>query len=124
MRREWVKQRQLDFQDFLMISDCDITYENGVLNLSLDFRPEICDAAIRKSPNGISDKGPERETQVAMENIANALPTDGNKITPSMLDSKADLKDLIDGAEMFRVVETIPAIGWSGTGKVADTSTS
>jgi hypothetical protein len=45
-----------------------------------------------------------------MENIANArpldyldaLPTDGAKITPSMLDSKADLQDMIDGAEMFR----------------------
>ena len=53
-----------------------------------------------------------------MENIANArpldylkaLPTDGAKITPSMLDSKADLQDLIDGAEMFRVVETIEPI--------------
>ena len=46
------------------------------------------------------------------------LPTDGNKITPSMLDSKADLKALIDGAEIFRdghsriveVVETIEPI--------------
>ena len=45
-----------------------------------------------------------------MENIANALPTDGNKITPKMLDSKADLQALIDGAEMFRVVETIEPI--------------
>lgn len=31
-----------------------------------------------------------------------ALPTDGAKITPKMLDSKSDLQDLIDGAEMFR----------------------
>ena len=47
-----------------------------------------------------------------MENIAGALPTDGNKITPKMLDSKADLQALIDGAEMFRVVEEIaPIIG-------------
>jgi hypothetical protein len=38
----------------------------------------------------------------ATENIASALPTDGNLITPSMLDSKADLQALIDGAEMFR----------------------
>ena len=53
-----------------------------------------------------------------MENIANArpldylkaLPTDGAKITPSMLDSKADLQDMIDGAEMFEVVETIEPI--------------
>ena len=110
MRREWVKQRQMDFQDFLMISDCDITFEDGILQMTLDLRPAICDATMRKSPNGISDKTAEHETQVAMENIANALPTDGNKITPGMLDSKADLQALIDGAEMFRVVETIEPI--------------
>jgi hypothetical protein len=46
----------------------------------------------------------------AMENIANALPTDGAKITPSMLDSKADLQALIDGTEMFKVVETIASV--------------
>ena len=53
-----------------------------------------------------------------MENIADgrpldypdALPTDGAKITPSMLDSKADLQDMIDGAEMFKVVETTAPI--------------
>jgi hypothetical protein len=37
-------------------------------------------------------------------------PTDGAKIAPSMLDSKADLQDLIDGAEMFRVVEKVAPI--------------
>ena len=110
MRREWVKQRQMDFQDFLMISDCDITFKDGILQMTLDLRPAICDATMRKSPDGISDKTAEHETQVAMENIANALPTDGNKITPGMLDSKADLQALIDGAEMFRVVETIEPI--------------
>jgi hypothetical protein len=52
----------------------------------------------------------ELATQEAMENIANALPTDGNKITPGMLDSKADLQALIDGAEMFRTVKTVEAI--------------
>jgi hypothetical protein len=47
-----------------------------------------------------------------MENISKseALPTNGDKITPKMLDSKADLQALIDGAEMFRVVETIEPI--------------
>ena len=53
-----------------------------------------------------------------MENIANArpldylkaLPTDGAKITPSMLDSKSDLQDLMDGSEMFRVVKTVEPI--------------
>ena len=56
----------------------------------------------------------EIETLRAMSRIANStvpcLPTDGAKITPSMLDSKADLQALIDGAEMFKVVETIAPI--------------
>ena len=39
------------------------------------------------------------------------LPTDGNKITPKMLDSKADLQDLIDGAEMFRARPPMPDDG-------------
>jgi len=110
MRREWIKQKEADFQDFLLIADCDITFENGILNMSLDLRPAICDATIRKSPNGISDKTAEHETQVAMDNIAGALPTDGAKITPKMLDSKSDLQDLMDGSEMFRTVETIEPI--------------
>ena len=54
-----------------------------------------------------------------MENIADgrpldspdALPTDGAKITLSMLDSKADLQDMIDGAEMFRVPTPMPDDG-------------
>ena len=103
MRRQWIKQKEADFQDFLLIADCDITFENGILNMSLDLRPQICDATIRQSPNGITDKSPERETQVAMKNIASALPPDGAKIKPSMLDSKSDLQDLMDGAEMFKV---------------------
>ena len=37
-----------------------------------------------------------------LDALPTALPTDGAKITPSMLDSKADLQDMIDGAEMFR----------------------
>jgi len=40
-----------------------------------------------------------------------ALPTDGAKITPSMLDSKAELQDLIDGAEMFRARPPMPDDG-------------
>ena len=52
----------------------------------------------------------ELATQEAMDHIANALPTDGNKITPGMLDSKADLQALIDGAEMFRTVKTVDPI--------------
>lgn len=53
----------------------------------------------------------ELATQEAMENIANPmLPTDGAKIKMSDLDSKADLQDLIDGAEMFRTVKTVDPI--------------
>lgn len=36
------------------------------------------------------------------ETIVSDLPVDGDKITPQMLDSKSDLKDLIDGSEIFR----------------------
>ena len=110
MRKKWIQQRELDFRDFLMIADCDITFDNGILTMVLDLRPAICDATIRKSPNGISDKAAEHETQVAMNNIAKALPTDGAKISPKMLDSKADLQALMDGSEMFSVVKTVPAI--------------
>ena len=98
----FIKQAQLDYQDFLLLADSEISLDGG--SLTIDLRPAICDAAIR------GEGHLEQETKVAMESIANALPTDGNKITPKMLDSKADLQALIDGAEMFRVVETIEPI--------------
>ena len=101
-RKAFVKQAELDFQDFAMIADSTISLDGGIL--TIDLRMEICDSAIRGTAPV------ERETQVAMENIANALPTDGNKITPGMLDSKADLQALIVGSEMFKVVETIAPI--------------
>ena len=37
------------------------------------------------------------------------LPTDGAKITPSMLDSKADLKALIDDSKRWPTKEDILA---------------
>jgi len=101
-RKAYVRQAELDYQDYALISDSEISLDGGIL--TIDLRPAICDAAIRGTAPV------ERETQVAMQNIADALPTDGNKITPKMLDSKADLQALIDGAEMFRVVETIEPI--------------
>jgi hypothetical protein len=110
MRLAWLKQKQYDYQDFAMISDCDIVLEDGILTLTLDLRPQICDATIRNSPDGIVDKGPEQETQTAIKNIANVLPTDGAKIKMSDLDAAADLENLIDGAEMFKVVKTIEPI--------------
>ena len=65
MRKKWIKQRELDFRDFLMIADCDITFKDGILTMMLDLRPAICDATIRNSPLGITDKSQERETQIA-----------------------------------------------------------
>jgi hypothetical protein len=133
-RKAFVKQAELDFQDFAMIADSTISLDGGIL--TIDLRPAICDATVRGV--GISDRAKERETKVAMENISKSehhayddimeaqrekrealiededrpsmLPTDGDKITPGMLDSKADLQALIDGAEMFRVIETIEPI--------------
>ena len=107
-RKAYVQQAELDYLDYAMIGDAEISLDGGIL--TVDLRPAICDAAIR----GVGHL--ERETQVAMENIAKALQTDGNKITPKMLDSKSDLQDLIDGAEMFRVVDTVDAIEGNAPG--------
>ena len=105
-RRAFVEQAELDYQDFLLLADSAISLDGGIL--TIDLRPAICDAAIR------GEGHLERETKEAMENIAGALPTDGAKIKPSMLDSKSDLQDLMDGSEMFRVVETIDPIEATG----------
>ena len=42
------------------------------------------------------------------------LPTDGAKITPSMLDSKADLKALIDDSERWKTKEALLAAEGAG----------
>ena len=105
-RKAFVQQAEMDYQDFLLLADSEISLDGGIL--TVDLRPAICDAAIR------GEGHLETETKAAMDNIAKALPTDGNKITPKMLDSKADLQALIDGAEMFRVVETIEPIEETG----------
>ena len=111
MRLQWLNQRKLDYQDFLMVSDCEVVLSDRVLTLTLDLRPQICDATIRNSPDGIADKGLEQETQTSMQNIANALPADGNKITSGMLDSGSDLQALIKDSERFRtVVKTVEPI--------------
>ena len=69
MRRRWIAQKEADYQDFLMIADCDVAFTDGILPLSLDLRPKICDATIREQ--GVTVDG-EAETQVAMKNIAKA----------------------------------------------------
>ena len=63
-RVAFIKQAELDFQDFAMVADAEISLDGGIL--TVDLRPAICDAAIR----GVGVR--ERETQAAMENIANA----------------------------------------------------
>lgn len=79
----WRQQRQLDYQDFAMMSDAAVTLNDGVLTLTVDLRPQ---------------------TPVT-------LPADGNKITPKMLDSKADLQALVKDSKRFlTVVETIEPI--------------
>ncbi len=71
MRREWINQKEADYQDFLMIADCNVKFEDGVLSLTLDLRPKICDATLREQ--GIV-KDNETETRVAMGKIAAAPP--------------------------------------------------
>ena len=95
-RKAFVRQAELDFQDFAMIADSTISLDGGIL--TIDLRPEICDATIRNSPVGITDKSGEYETQVAMENIARA-------------DSAREaLIEDTDRPSMLRVVETIEPI--------------
>jgi hypothetical protein len=43
-RREFVRQAQLDFQDFAMIGDAEASLEDGVLTLRIDLRPPSQDA--------------------------------------------------------------------------------
>jgi hypothetical protein len=69
MRRQWIRQKEADYQDFLMISDCDVEFTDGILRLTLDLRPKICDATIRE--RGVTVDG-EVETRVAMDHIARA----------------------------------------------------
>jgi hypothetical protein len=38
-RKEFVRQAQLDFQDFAIIGDAQATVEDGVLVLRIDLRP-------------------------------------------------------------------------------------
>ena len=73
-RVAFVKQAELDYQDFLLMGDADISLDGGIL--TVDLRPAICDAAIR----GVGHL--ERETQVAMKNIGNARPLDYLKALP------------------------------------------
>jgi hypothetical protein len=43
-RREFVRQAQLDFQDFAMIGDAEASLDDGILTLRIDLRPPSQDA--------------------------------------------------------------------------------
>ncbi len=38
-RRDFMRQAQLDFQDFAMIGDADASLDDGVVTLRIDLRP-------------------------------------------------------------------------------------
>lgn len=38
-RQRFREQAQIDFMDFAMIGDADVTFEDGVLTLRVDLRP-------------------------------------------------------------------------------------
>jgi hypothetical protein len=38
-RREFMRQAQLDFQDFAMVGDAEASLDDGVLTLRIDLRP-------------------------------------------------------------------------------------
>ena len=40
-RQRFMDQAQVDFQDYAMIGDSDISLEDGVLTLRIDLRPPI-----------------------------------------------------------------------------------
>ncbi|MEZ5170758.1 MAG: hypothetical protein R3A49_08445 [Acidimicrobiia bacterium] len=39
-REHFVKQAELDFQDFAMLADAEWSFDDGVLSLRVDLRPE------------------------------------------------------------------------------------
>ena len=106
-RKAFVKQAELDYQDFAMIADSEISLNDGVL--TIDLRPAICDAAIR----GMAPL--ERETQVAMENISKSEHRTYDDIMNAQREQRADrareaLIEDEDRPPMLRVVKTIEPI--------------
>ena len=130
-RVAFTEQARLDFQDFAMIADSAISLDDGIL--TIDLRPAICDATVRRI--GVSSRAKERETRVAMENISKsehrtyddimnaqreqradrareALIEDEDR--PSLLDVVTELAEQEDQdhtrREMFQVIEIIEPI--------------
>jgi hypothetical protein len=101
-RKAFVKQAELDYQDFAMIADSEISLDDGVL--TIDLRPAICDAAIR----GMAPL--ERETKVAMENISKSGHRTYDDIMEAQREKREALIEDEDRPSMLRVVETIEPI--------------
>ena len=53
--------------------------------------------------DALREKRLNADPDLAREALISDLPVDGDKIRLSMLDSKSDLQDLIDGCERFRL---------------------
>ena len=95
----FIKQAELDYQDYALVADASISLDGGVL--TIDLRPAI---------RGVGHL--ERETLAAMENIANArpldsldaLPADGAKVRPPMPDDGNDYEWDVD----FGWIEAMP----------------
>jgi hypothetical protein len=107
----FIKQAELDFQDFAMIADSEISLDDGIL--TIDLRPAICDATLRGV--GVSDRTKERETKVAMENISKSEHRTYDDIMDVQREQRADrareaLIEDEDRPSMLRVVETIEPI--------------
>ena len=98
-RVAFIKQAELDYQDYALVADASISLDGGVL--TIDLRPAI---------RGVGHL--ERETLAAMENIANArpldsldaLPADGAKVRPPMPDDGNDY----EWDEDFGWIEAMP----------------
>jgi hypothetical protein len=101
-RKAFVKQAELDYQDFAMIADAEISLDEGIL--TIDLRPAICDAAIR----GMAPL--ERETQVAMENISKSEHRTYDDVMEAQREKREALIEDEDRPSMLRVVETIEPI--------------
>jgi hypothetical protein len=105
-RKAFVKQAELDYQDFAMIADSVISLDEGIL--TIDLRPAICDAAIRGV--GVSDRTKERETKVAMENISKSGHRTYDDVMEAQREKREALIEDTDRPSMLRVVETIEPI--------------
>ena len=106
MRRRWIAQKEADYQDFLMISDCDIDLDDGILTLTLDLRPKICDATVRETGIG---KSQESATHVSMENLAKA--TDVRKTVRKKLKEKRGFDTTMGDIPAFEtMIETVEKV--------------